>query len=379
MSTPNSDYTKLAQDIKQWGRELGFQQVGITDTNLDEHEKYLHQWIQNGHHADMDWITSHGNKRSRPEELLPGTIRVISVRMDYLPGDTHQASLLAKPDKAYLARYALGRDYHKLIRKRLAQLAKQITGAIDDMTANQNLASQPPQQRPFVDSAPVMERAIAQKAGLGWIGKNTMLINTKAGSWFFLGELFTNLPLPIDQPIVEEPFTKNHCGSCRACLDICPTQAFVTPYQLDARRCISYLTIENKGAIPEELRKPMGNRVFGCDDCQIVCPWNKFAKPAAEKDFLPRHGLDNPDLVHLFNWTEEEFNRFTEGSAIRRIGYEGWLRNLSVALGNAPTTDFIINALQARIQHSSALVQEHVQWALEQHGFPNRRKSEILI
>lgn len=348
----NIDYQELATKIKLWGRELGFQQIGIADTNLQQHEKRLHEWLAEGYHGDMEWMAGHGNKRSRPEELLPGTLRVISARMDYLPGDTQQAKLLRQGDKAYLARYALGRDYHKLIRKRLGKLADKITEAVD---CN-------PQQRPFVDSAPVLERAIAEKAGLGWIGKSSMLINSKAGSWFFLGELFTTLPLPTET----EP-ASNHCGSCSACLDICPTQAFVGPYQLDARKCISYLTIENKGPIPEHLRKAMGNRVFGCDDCQLVCPWNKFAKPTDEGDFKPRHNLDAPSLVALFGWTEEEFLKNTEGSAIRRIGYERWLRNLAVALGNAPRNDDLICALQARLDHPSALVREHVEWALIQH------------
>lgn len=353
------DYNQLVQQIKLWGRELGFQQVGIADTLLAEYEAHLQRWLANGYHGSMEWMTSHGNKRSRPAELLPGTIRVISARMDYLPGDVHQTSLLAQPDKAYIARYALGRDYHKVIRKRLAELAKKIQATVATAT----------QQRPFVDSAPVLERALAEKAALGWIGKNTMLINNKAGSWFFLGELFTNLPLPVESDI-----GNNHCGSCRACLDICPTRAFVAPYQLDARRCISYLTIENKGVIPEEFRKPMGNRIFGCDDCQLICPWNKFAKATTEDDFKPRHQLDSPDLVDLFRWSKEEFERNTEGSPIRRIGYESWLRNISVALGNAPTSTAVINALLSRLQHPSAVVREHVCWALAQHNHPQAQR-----
>ncbi|MEX1032238.1 MAG: tRNA epoxyqueuosine(34) reductase QueG [Cellvibrionaceae bacterium] len=346
------DYQQLAVDVKRWGRELGFQQIGIADTELRRHEKRLHDWLAAGYHGEMTWMAAHGNKRSRPDELLPGTLRVISARMDYLPGDTHQAKLLQQKDKAYLARYALGRDYHKLIRKRLSELADKITAAVGNA----------PQQRPFVDSAPVLERAIAEKSGLGWIGKNTMLINNKAGSWFFLGELFTTLPLP-----VENESASNHCGSCRACLDICPTRAFVGPYQLDARKCISYLTIEHKGSIPEHLRKAMGNRVFGCDDCQMVCPWNKFAKPTDEGDFKPRHNFDAPDLAALFSWGEAEFLQKTEGSPIRRIGYERWLRNLAVGLGNGPSSTEAINALQARLDYPSALVREHVEWALGQH------------
>lgn len=343
---------ELARSIKQWGRELGFQQVGITDTDLSQHEPRLHSWLAKGYHADMDWMGAHGTKRSRPAELLPGTLRVISVRMDYLPGDSTHAQLLQQGNKAYLARYALGRDYHKLIRKRLAQLAEKIEGALD-----QNVS-----QRAFVDSAPVLERALAEKAGLGWIGKSTMLVNTTAGTWFFLGELLTNVPLPIDPP------ASNHCGSCRACLDICPTQAFVGAYELDARKCISYLTIENKGSIPEHLRAAMGNRVFGCDDCQLVCPWNRFARPTGESDFLPRHGLDNSQLAALFRWSEEEFLQRTEGSPLRRAGYQRWLRNLAVGLGNAPSTIAVIEALELRRDDPSELVREHVAWALARHG-----------
>jgi epoxyqueuosine reductase len=345
------NYQHLADDIHRWGRELGFQQVGIAAVDLTQHGQHLQDWLDAGYHGDMTYMAEHGSKRSHPEELLPGTLRVISARMDYLPGDTQQVKLLQQSDKAYVSRYALGRDYHKLIRKRLSELANKIQFAVKD-TLN---------QRPFVDSAPVLERALAEKAGLGWIGKNTMLINSKAGSWFFLGELFTNLPLPI----ATEP-DSNHCGTCRACLDICPTQAFVGPYQLDARKCISYLTIEHKGSIPEELRKPMGNRVFGCDDCNIVCPWNKFAKPADEKDFKPRHGLEQADLVTLFNWTEAEFLQNTEGSAIRRIGYERWLRNIAVGLGNGPATEEAKQALNGKLGFGSGLVKEHVEWALDQ-------------
>lgn len=350
--TDETTLDALARSIKQWGRELGFQQVGITDTDLNQHEARLRDWLARGYHADMEWMAAHGNKRSRPDELLPGAVRVISVRMDYLPGETSHAQLLSQGDKAYLARYALGRDYHKLIRKRLAQLAQKIEEALDDELS----------QRAFVDSAPVLERALAEKAGLGWIGKSTMLVNNKAGTWFFLGELLTNVPLPIDPP------ANNHCGSCRACLDICPTQAFVGPYELDANKCISYLTIENKGSIPEHLRAAMGNRVFGCDDCQIVCPWNKFARPTDEGDFRPRHSLDAPQLVDLFLWSEEEFLKKTEGSAIRRLGHERWLRNLAVALGNAPNDQQIIQALQSRLDDPSELVREHVEWALTQQA-----------
>jgi epoxyqueuosine reductase len=306
---------------------------------------------------------------------VPGTVRVISVRMDYLPGDTQQIQILKDPTKAYVSRYTLGRDYHKLIRKRLSILAKQIDDALPADYLQQ--AGQPKQSewlnRAFVDSAPVMERPLAEKAGLGWTGKHTLIINSEAGSWFFLGEIFTFVPLPIDQP--EQP---NQCGECTACLKVCPTDAFTAPYELDARRCISYLTIENKGAIPLEFREPIGNRVFGCDDCQAICPWNKYAQFTQETDFLPRHGLANSDLVTLFNWTEKEYLANTEGSAIRRIGYEGWLRNLAVGLGNAPSDLRIIEALQTKRESVSPLIQEHIDWALAQQAKLNyRRKRKI--
>ena len=341
----------LASDIKRWARELGFQQAGITDIDLGSHEQHLKDWLALNFHGEMDYMASHGNKRSRPGELLPGTVRVISVRMDYLPGDVQTVRVLNEPEKAYISRYSLGRDYHKVIRKRLTQLGKRIEESVGAFG-----------YRAFVDSAPVLEKALAEKAGLGWIGKNTLLLNHKAGSWFFLGELFTDLPLPVDPPQ-----TTMHCGSCFACSTICPTDAIVGPKQLDARRCISYLTIELKGAIPEEFRKPIGNRVFGCDDCQIICPWNKFSNPTAETDFLPRHKLDSAELADLFLWTEQEFLDRTAGSPIRRTGFEGWLRNMAVGLGNAPTSDKVIQALQARLHYPSEMVVEHVRWALAQH------------
>jgi len=352
MSTSAPDLAALAQSLKDWGRELGFQQVGIAGIELGEHEAHLARWLAAGHHGEMDYMAAHGSKRSHPAELVPGTLRVISLRMDYLPGDTRMAEVLASPDKAYLSRYALGRDYHKLIRKRLQQLAERMQAAIG-----------PFGYRAFVDSAPVLEKALAQQAGLGWIGKNTLLLNKQAGSWFFLGELFTDLPLPLDAPHQRE-----HCGRCQACLDICPTAAFVGPRQLDARRCISYLTIELKGAIPEELRPLIGNRVFGCDDCQLVCPWNRFARPSQQGDFQPRHGLDNAELATLFRWSEEEFLTRTEGSPLRRAGYERWLRNLAVGLGNAPSSIAVLEALELRREHPSALVREHVAWALARHA-----------
>jgi epoxyqueuosine reductase len=342
---------QLARDIKAWGGELGFQQVAITDVDLTAYRPHLEHWLANHYHGEMDYMARHGDMRLQPQALVPDTLRVVCVRMDYALTTTNSLAPLKQADKAYVSRYARGRDYHKLIRKRLQKLAERITEATG-----------PFGYRAFVDSAPVLERALAEKAGLGWIGKNTMLINKQAGSWFFLAELFTDLPLPVDAP------TTAHCGSCTACLDICPTQAFVGPNVLDARRCISYLTIELRDAIPLELRPLMGNRVFGCDDCQLICPWNKFTRVSKEDDFRPRHGLDDAQLTDLFLWSEEEFLRCTEGSAIRRIGYECWLRNLAVALGNAPTTPAILTALQARADHPSPLVREHVAWALGRHN-----------
>ncbi len=348
--TPQAS-ASLARAIKQWGLALGFQQVGITDTEFGEAEIRLLNWLQLGRHGDMGYMERHGHKRSRPAELVPGTLRIISVRMDYLPREAADPdTVLEDPIKAYIARYALGRDYHKVLRKRLQTLAERIRAVTG-----------PFGYRAFVDSAPVLEKAIAEKAGLGWIGKHTNLLNAKAGSWFFLGELYTDLPLPVDRPAV------NHCGSCRACLDVCPTGAIVAPYELDARRCIAYLTIELRGPIPVALRPLLGNRIYGCDDCQLVCPWNRFAKPSGESDFAVRHGLDATQLAELFLWSEEEFLQRTEGSAMRRIGYPCWLRNIAVALGNAPDSSAARNALQQRIEHPSALVREHVAWALEQH------------
>jgi epoxyqueuosine reductase len=342
----------LTRQIHTWANEFGFQQVGITDVDLGEHEGYLQKWLDAGYHGSMDYMARHGSKRSRPDELVPGTTRVISLRMDYLAQDTQPMEVLASPDKAYISRYTLGRDYHKLIRKRLSQLARRI----EEEAGGGHY-------RAFVDSAPVLERAVAERAGLGWIAKNTMLINADAGSWFFLGEIYTDLPLPVDPP----QQTK-HCGTCTACLEICPTDAFTGPFELDARKCISYLTIEHKGSIDPALRPLMGNRIFGCDDCQLVCPWNKFAEPTAEGDFKPRHELADADLVALFLWDEATFLAKTEGSAIRRIGYERWLRNLAVALGNAPTAAAITSALRSRSDFPSELVQEHIAWALQRHG-----------
>lgn len=357
---------QLAADIKRWGRELGFQQVGITDADLSTEEPRLHAWLEKGYQGEMAWLGEHGQMRSRPADLLPGTQRVICARLDYLPADTDQIRMLKDGEKAYVSRYALGRDYHKLIRKRLSVLAQRIEQAVAAVAPDQ---LDELQQRAFVDSAPVLERPLAAKAGLGWVGKHTLLLNSQAGSWFFLGEVYTSLPLPLD-----ESAQINHCGECQACLKVCPTDAFPRPYELDARRCISYLTIENKGSIPEEFREPMGNRVFGCDDCQAICPWNKYASFSQEDSFTPRHQLDRSDLVTLFQWTEDEFLRNTEGSAIRRIGYDRWLRNLAVGLGNAPTSATVVTALQQKLDYPSPLVHEHVQWALLQHQQPGRRR-----
>ena len=366
--TPTAhDWTTLAALIKQWGRELGFQQVGITDIELGEHKTHLQNWLAKGYQGEMQWMEQHQSLRNNPAQLVPDALRVISARMDYLPENTQQIKRLKQSDKAYISRYALGRDYHKLIRKRLATLAKNI-----EQHLVEHGIPRPISQRPFVDSAPILEKAFAEKAGLGWIGKHTVLLNPQAGSWFFLGELLTNLPLPTDETVIN-----NQCGSCDACLKVCPTDAFVAPYQLDAKRCISYLTIELKGSIPVEFREPIGNRVFGCDDCQLICPWNKFAKPTEEKDFSPRHQLDDQELIPLFLWSEEEYLKFTEGSAMRRLGYERWLRNLAIGLGNAAPSPAVITALEQRQDFPSALVQEHIQWALQQQQNPKRRKRKI--
>ncbi len=347
-----SDPTVLATRIKALAHELGFQGCGITGTTLTEDETHLLNWLADGLHGEMDYMARHGTRRSRPPELVPGTLSVISVRMDYLHADTaDMQATLENRELAYVSRYALGRDYHKLMRNRLQQLADRITAVIGGFG-----------YRAFVDSAPVLEKALARNAGLGWIGKNANLIDPKHGSWFFLGELYTDLPLPHDAPE-----TGNYCGTCTRCIDICPTQAIIAPNRIDARRCISYLTIELHGAIPEELRPLIGNRIYGCDDCQWVCPWNRFSEPTPEPDFAPRHALDRLALVDVFAWSEQEFLSRTEGSPIRRIGYPRWLRNIAVALGNAPTTTEILQALALRANDESELVREHVQWALAQH------------
>jgi epoxyqueuosine reductase len=349
------DFAALARDIRRWGAELGFQQIGISDCELSEAEARLMAWLDSGRHGEMDYMARHGTKRTRPAELVAGTVRVISARLNYFPRAARAgAAVLNEPGRAYVSRYALGRDYHKVVRRRLQRLADRITGEVGAFN-----------YRAFTDSAPVMEVALAQKAGLGWRGKHTLLINRDAGSYFFLGEIYTDLPLPVDVPLEE------HCGTCRRCLDACPTGAIVAPYELDARRCISYLTIELKGAIPEPLRPLIGNRVYGCDDCQIVCPWNRFAQASDETDFSVRNGLDNATLVELFKWSEAQFSERLAGSAITRIGYERWSRNLAVGLGNAlsalcgtPEAAPIAHALESRRNDPSLLVREHVAWAL---------------
>jgi len=357
MGTPTGDSGRdidlpaLAGQIRSWANALGFQGLGIAAPELERDEAHLLDWLAAGMHGEMDYMARHGSTRARPAALVPGTLRVISARMDYFPDAEDAWSVLAAPERAYVSRYALGRDYHKLLRRRLQTLASRIEARIGAFG-----------YRVFTDSAPVLEKALARNAGLGWIGKHTNLIDARTGSWFFLGEIYTDLPLPADAP------TGDHCGTCTRCLPACPTGAIVAPYRLDARRCISYLTIELHGAIPEPLRPQIGNRIYGCDDCQLVCPWNKFARISAEPDFRVRHGLDGRSLVELFGWDEPTFLRHTEGSAIRRIGWERWLRNIAVALGNAPADAAIVEALRARVDHPSALVREHVQWALARLG-----------
>ena len=349
--TLNPDLQQLALSLKAEARALGFDACAITLPDASSEKEYLKAWLEKGYQGDMSYLENHFDKRIDPSQLVAGTVRIIMLRMNYLPEDTRITEVLRDKRKAYIARYTLGRDYHKLVRSRLKQLGQWLSEEVGEAVSF----------RPFVDSAPVLERPLARQAGLGWIGKHTLLINREAGSWFFLGSLFTNIPLPIDAAEEDE-----HCGRCTACMDVCPTNAFPQPYVLDARRCISYLTIEQSGSIPEELRPLMGNRVFGCDDCQLICPWNRFAQRSPEDDFKPRHGLDNADLVELFQWSEEEFLQKTEGSAIRRTGYQGWMRNLAVALGNGPASPAAIEALESKLGVVSDLVDEHIRWALEQ-------------
>lgn len=349
------DTASLAQEIKAWGRALGFQDVRIADARADMSaaESGMFQWLDKGYHGEMDYMAKHGTKRSRPYELVPGTQRIITVRMNYFPPKAKSSwPVVHDGEKAFISRYALGRDYHKVLRSRMQKLAEKIQNAIN-----------PFNYRVFSDSAPVMEVEWAQKSGLGWRGKHTLLLSRQAGSYFFLGEIYTDLRLPVDEPIGTKG---SFCGSCTKCIDICPTQAIVAPFEVDARRCISYLTIELKNNIPEPLRPLIGNRIYGCDDCQLVCPWNKFAQITEEPDFHVRHGLDDITLVELFGWTQEEFETRLAGSPIRRIGYQQWLRNIAVGLGNAPYAQEIIQALNARLDNPSAMVREHVQWALEQ-------------
>ena len=347
------DFEMLAAAVKGWGRELGFQAIGISDVDLSEAEPRFAEWLARGYAGELDYMRKHGAKRTRPGELVPGTLRVISARMDYRPQAADAGAVLADGAKAFIARYALGRDYHKTLRGRLQRLAERVEGEVGAFG-----------YRVFTDSAPVLEVELARKAGLGWRGKNTLLLAREAGSFFFLGEIYTDLPLPVDVPAGE------HCGTCERCLDACPTRAIVAPYVLDARRCISYLTIELKGSIPVELRPLVGNRVYGCDDCQTVCPWNRYAQVSPEPDFRVRHGLDGAELIELFGWTEDEFRERTAGSAIARIGYERWCRNLAVGLGNAPTSAAVVAALERRSADPSPLVREHVAWALARHVGP---------
>ena len=350
-SAANVDAAALAARVRELACAFGFQHCGISDVELGEDEAWLRDWLGQGLHGSMGWMAAHGDKRSRPAELVPGTLRVISVGLDYGRNDSDDAwNTLHDGERAYVARYALGRDYHKLMRNRLQKLAERLQQEVGAFG-----------HRVFVDSAPVLERALARNAGLGWIGKHTCLIDKDGGSWFFLGELFVDIPLPVDPPATA------HCGSCARCIDICPTGAITAPYRLDARRCISYLTIEHEGSIDEDLRPLMGNRIFGCDDCQLVCPWNKFARRSDEPDFRARNDLDKASLIELFAWEEDEFLRRSEGSAIRRSGHERWLRNIAIALGNAPTTLEVLAALETRRQHPSPVVREHVEWALRRH------------
>jgi epoxyqueuosine reductase len=356
------DFSQLALDIVTWGRELGFAELGIADTELSVEKARLDAWLAAGRHGEMDYMARHGARRAHPSDMVPGTIRVITARLDYLPRRARDPELvLADSRKAYVSRYALGRDYHKVMRHRLQRLVDRIGAAVESTveTATEP-ATRSYRYRVFTDSAPVLEVALAAKAGLGWRGKHTLLLTRDAGSFFFLGEIYTDLPLPVT------PAVGAHCGACRACLDACPTGAIVAPYELDARRCISYLTIELKGSIPESLRPLIGNRVYGCDDCQLACPWNKYAQSSDEPDFDVRHGLDDADLTELFAWSESDFNTRMEGSAIRRIGFERWLRNLAVGLGNASYSEDIVDALSSRRDDASLLVREHVAWALSE-------------
>ena len=347
---PDIDYSALTASVRRRGMELGFQQIAVTGGDLSRDEAALLAWLDAGYHGELGYMARHGLRRARPAELVPGTIRVVSARMNYRRGGADPRAVLGDPELGYVSRYALGRDYHKVVRRRLQRLADHIESEVGAFG-----------YRAFTDSAPVMEKPLARNAGLGWIGKHTNLINRTAGSWFFLGELYTDLPLDVDAPGTD------HCGTCRACIDACPTGAIVAPYRLDARLCISYLTIELHGPIPEDLRPLVGNRIFGCDDCQLVCPWNRSAAAGTETDFDPRHGLDGAALAELFAWTRDDYDERTRGMALRRLGYERWLRNIAVALGNAPPSPAVTAALASRRDHPSALVREHVAWAMARH------------
>ncbi len=352
------DYNALALQIKQWGKELGFQHVGICDVDLSQHEAQLQRWLDAGYHGDMDWMARHGMMRARPHELLPGTVRVISVRMNYLPPNAEFAQTLKNPDKAYISRYSLGRDYHKLIRNRLKKLGQNIEQVVGQFG-----------HRPFVDSAPILERPLAEQSGLGWTGKHSLILSQEAGSWFFLGELLIDLPLPVDTA------ETNQCGKCVACITSCPTGAIVEEGVVDARRCISYLTIEFDGVIPEEFREKIGNRIYGCDDCQLVCPFNRFSDITEEADYHCRDNLYQQDLLVLFDWNEAAFLKNTEGSAIRRIGHTQWLRNITIALGNAPYQPAIINALTEKLGLNEML-DVHLEWALAQQ---QQKRAEVNL
>ena len=343
----------FVEKIRKWGQDLGFQQIGVTGIELDEDERRLQRWLDKKRHGEMRYMAKHGTKRSRPSELVEKTISVISARMNYLSAEGAEPwAVLNDPDRAYISRYALARDYHKVVRSKLKKLGEKIQAELDTFGF-----------RVFTDSAPVLERALARKAGLGWFGKHSNLISRDDGSWFFLGEIYTDYLLPPDPPYEQE-----HCGRCVACMEVCPTQAIVAPYEVDARRCISYLTIEYRGVIPIEYRPLIGNRIFGCDDCQLVCPWNRFAKMSAEQDFKPRFELDSSSLLELFAWSEKDFDTRTRGSAIRRVSYEQWQRNIAVSLGNAPKSRAIYEALTARLSSASPLVCEHINWARERHS-----------
>jgi epoxyqueuosine reductase len=350
-------WDQLALQIKDWGREFGFDQIGIADIDLNHTKDHYLEWIKQGFHGEMHYMVKHGSRRYKPDELVPHTIRVITARLNYFPHSQNSEAILQNDKKAFISRYALGRDYHKVVRSKLKKLSEKIQKEVR-ISLDESF-----EFRLFTDSAPVMEVELAEKSGLGWRGKHTLLLNKEHGSWFFLGEIYINLPLPVDKKV------ENHCGTCNSCIDKCPTKAIIGPYKLDARKCISYLTIEHKSSIPLEYRKQIGNRVYGCDDCQLYCPWNKFGQISKEDDFKVRHGLDDIELVECFLWTEAEFLKRMEGSAILRIGYDQWLRNIAIGLGNAKTSEIIVNALKNRYHDASALVKEHISWALAQHNF----------